>query len=274
MILEFNVNDNQILKRTDNQDIVNKTNNYHRCRFTFQEESEWVNLNKFVIFTDGWGNTSTVHLGRGSTVLCCLIPDNILRGSYFKVSLYGGELYTTNDVSIPLIQSGYNHHRPSKSCNLQKDIFVEIFERIDSKISNIAYDDYCIHTYDENGFLIESIFLPFATTEDINNTLNTLTDLINNKADETHTHNLVDSEVDGFMSSMDKVKLDTIEEGANYTITDTVLDTTSDNPIANSVVTLALDGKENTFDFVERMDNVIVDLIQQYPSPNTDDDGG
>lgn len=260
MILEFNVDNNQILKRIDHQKIVNNTRNYHRCRFTFAEDSEWLNLNKFVIFTDGWGNTNTVHLGKGSDVLCCLIPDNILKGSYFKVSLYGGTLYTTNNVSIPLTQSGYTHNKPS--CNLQKDIFVEIFEKIDSKISNIVYDDHCIHTYNEDG-LIESIFLPFPTSEEINDTINTLTDLINSKTNENHTHPLADDMVDGFMSSMDKVKLDTIEEGANHTIIDTSLNSESDNPVSNKVVTLALEGKEDTFDFVERMDNVIVNLIQR-----------
>ena len=67
----------------------------------------------------------------------------------------------------------------------------------------------------------------------------------------------------GFMSSEDKAKLDSIENGANRTIVDTTLDHTSPNAISNSAVSTALDGKEDSFDFIERMDNLIIDLINK-----------
>ena len=104
-ILEFEVH-NQILTRIDSQDVLNKSRNIYKCLFTFEEDSEWINLNKFVIFKDGWGNSSTVHLGKSSNTLSCLVPDEILRGSYFQVSIYAGDLITTNNVSVALIHSG------------------------------------------------------------------------------------------------------------------------------------------------------------------------
>ena len=56
------------------------------------------------------------------------------------------------------------------------------------------------------------------------------------KADTGHTHTGATSSNDGFLSSTDKVKLDSVEEGANKIIVDTSLSSTSTNPVANSVV--------------------------------------
>ena len=50
----------------------------------------------------------------------------------------------------------------------------------------------------------------------------------------------------GLMSSADKAKLDGIASGANKTTVDTSLSTTSTNPVRNSVVTNALNGKAAT----------------------------
>ena len=85
--LEFEVH-NQTLKRLDSQNVVNRNRNVYKCRFIFEEDSEWTNLNKFAIFTDGWGNSSTQHLGKNSDILTCLVPDQMLKGSYFKISIY------------------------------------------------------------------------------------------------------------------------------------------------------------------------------------------
>ena len=48
---------------------------------------------------------------------------------------------------------------------------------------------------------------------------------------------------DGLMSKSDKIKLDGIEEGANKTIVDSALSTSSTNPVQNKIVKAALDGK-------------------------------
>lgn len=47
----------------------------------------------------------------------------------------------------------------------------------------------------------------------------------------------------GFMSAADKVKLDSIEKGANKTVVDATLDATSTNPVQNKAVKAALDNK-------------------------------
>lgn len=48
---------------------------------------------------------------------------------------------------------------------------------------------------------------------------------------------------DGLMSKSDKIKLDGIKEGANKTIVDSALSTSSTNPVQNKIVKAALDGK-------------------------------
>ena len=50
----------------------------------------------------------------------------------------------------------------------------------------------------------------------------------------------------GFMSAVDKAKLDVVEDGANKTVVDAALDAGSANPVQNKAVKAALDGKAGT----------------------------
>ena len=64
---------------------------------------------------------------------------------------------------------------------------------------------------------------------------------LNGKANNTP----VSDSANGLMISTDKVKLDGIEEGANKTIVDATLSGVSDNPVKNSAIHTALEGKAN-----------------------------
>lgn len=280
-ILEFEVH-NQVLKRVDSQDVVNRNRNVYKCRFKFDEDSEWSNLNKFAIFTDGWGNSSTQHLGKDGTILSCKIPDKVLKGSYFKIAVYGGELITTNNISIMLIQSGYDrrlpycpphHHHPPHpqkpylykphwhghewgECG-DKDIWVEVFNALDNTIDSIIYDNSTLHLFNKE-YLIESIYLPFITQEEFPALVEDLVNrfILNNLP-------MASYETNGLLSSEDKIKLDSIEAEANKIIVDDSLDSESSNPLSNRCITNALGDKEDTYDFVERMDNLIQNLINE-----------
>lgn len=282
-ILEFEVH-NQILKRLDSQDVVNKNKNVYKCRFNFEEDSEWIDLNKFAIFTDGWGNSTTQHLGNDGNILTCLVPDKVLRGSYFKISVYGGDLITTNNITIMLMESGYKPPRPSIPhhppfpphcdptkprlyhphhhhhrwwwCNDKEDIWVEIFKTLDGKIDSIIYDNHTLQLFSKEH-LIESVYLPFIEEEDLPELVD---ELVERFIEEVPT---ASSETAGLMSIEDKLKLDSIENGANRTIVDDSLDFESNNPISNRVVSNALNGKEDVYDFVERMDDLIQELIDR-----------
>ena len=156
MNLEFDVDNTQKLIRTDSTtEVVSKNYNVYRCRFTFSDD--WVDLNKFVIFRDGWGDTTTVHIGKGSNILCCMVPNNVLDGTHFKVMVYGGDLLSTNNVSIPLVTSGYTNGLSDPSCTRkQKDIFIEIFNELDTKIDGIVYNNHCLNLFNHD-LLVESV---------------------------------------------------------------------------------------------------------------------
>lgn len=61
---------------------------------------------------------------------------------------------------------------------------------------------------------------------------------------------------DGILSSEDKVKLNGIDTGANKTIIDSSLSTTSTNPIQNKVINTALNTKANSTDLASHVGNV------------------
>ena len=248
MNLEFVIN-NQILKRIDSQDVVSKNHNIYKCRFIFEEGSDWDAVNKFVIFTDGWGSSTTVHLGKSSNTLSCLVPDNVLKGSYFKISVYGGDLLTTNNVSVSLIESGYKKHKHTGCDKHRKDVFVEIFDRLDETIDSIVYENHCIHLFSRDS-LIESVYLPFIDEAEIETIVS------------TEIQEYLDTHESRLLTPEDRIKLDSVEPGANRTITDDTLDPSSTNPISNRAVSDALNGKEDSYDYVERMDDLILQLIE------------
>lgn len=63
------------------------------------------------------------------------------------------------------------------------------------------------------------------------------------KANSSHSHNAATTSASGFMSSTDKSKLDGIATGANKTVVDSSLSSTSTNPVQNKVINSALAGK-------------------------------
>ena len=239
MNLEFDVNNTQKLTRTDTTEVVSKNYNTYRCRFTFSDE--WIDLNKFVIFRDGWGETTTVHIGKGSHILCCMIPDNVLDGTHFKVMVYGGDLLSTNNVSIPLVTSGYMNGLSDPTCTRkQKDIFIEIFDELDAKIDSIVYNNHCLNLFCKDK-LVESVYLPFADEETVN-------DLLTSTTREFYEL---------------KNRLDTVEEIAEQLVVEDTIDPDSNHAISSKAVHEALETKEDKYDFVSRMDELIQNLITQ-----------
>lgn len=73
-----------------------------------------------------------------------------------------------------------------------------------------------------------------------------LASALSGKADSNHTHDVATTSANGFMSSADKTKLNGIETGANKTIVDASLSSTSTNPVQNKAVNTALAGKAST----------------------------
>ena len=86
----------------------------------------------------------------------------------------------------------------------------------------------------------------YATINFVNSTLanyvtdSELTTALNSKANSNHSHGVVTTSANGFMSSNDKSKLDGIATGANKTTVDTKLSSTSTNPVQNKVIYSAI----------------------------------
>lgn len=68
---------------------------------------------------------------------------------------------------------------------------------------------------------------------------------VNDLSDAIENLDVAGQSKDGLMSSEDKVKLDSIETGANKIIVDSELSVESTNPVQNKVVTEALNSKSN-----------------------------
>ena len=73
-----------------------------------------------------------------------------------------------------------------------------------------------------------------------------LADALAGKASSSHTHGVATTTANGMMSAADKTKLDGIATGANKTVVDSALSTTSTNPVQNKVINTALSGKANS----------------------------
>lgn len=69
-----------------------------------------------------------------------------MTGNYMKISIYGGDLITTTELKIILLPSGYTIDI-SPIDPSAKDVFVEAFETIQSKIDQVEFEDGYLKCY-------------------------------------------------------------------------------------------------------------------------------
>lgn len=86
---------------------------------------------------------------------------------------------------------------------------------------------------------------PTSHTHTIANVAN-LQSSLDGKAAASHGHSAATTSAAGFMAAADKSKLDGVANGANKTIVDSSLSSTSVNPVQNKVVNSALAGKASS----------------------------
>lgn len=109
--------------------------NYLKCKFNFLTD-DWKGLVKIASFKNEQGKEYNKYLGKGN-IGECFVPYDVLKGDYFRVSVYGGDLITTNEVVLTLVSGGYTRN---KECN--QDIYVDIYDEIDTKASKEEINDY------------------------------------------------------------------------------------------------------------------------------------
>lgn len=103
MKLRFDVNKN-VLKRIDNEIIVSYSRNKDSCFFSFSKQ--WSDIYKYALFTDVTGKQYIVDLGLGLKTKC-IIPEEALKGNFFRISVFGDDRYTTTSETILIKPSGF-----------------------------------------------------------------------------------------------------------------------------------------------------------------------
>lgn len=136
MDLVFDV-DNQSLTRNDTvNNVVGGSHNYLNCVFNFNSD-EWLGITKIAVFRDDKGKESCRYLNKLSRCEC-MVPASVLNGDFFTVGVYGGDLITTNVITVILASSVFD-----KCCNSdKKDIYIDLFEELDTKINKQELDMY------------------------------------------------------------------------------------------------------------------------------------
>lgn len=124
MKLTFEIN-NQILVRTDKNKIVADSRNYLYAEFAFLSE-DWNGITKTAIFRKG-NKSFKIILDEDNI---CLVPWEVLECGTMFVSVFGGDLITTNSLAVSIMGSGYSEgETPSEPT---PDVYSQILERINN----------------------------------------------------------------------------------------------------------------------------------------------
>lgn len=137
MILQFTIHKMQ-LKREDDEILASYSKNFIRCRFKCK--NKWADLYKYALFIDVQNNQYIVDLGFGGCV-SCKIPEEVLQGNYFSVSVFAGDRLTTEQTSVLIQPSGFN----AKTQDALDDGLTIVDD-------DSLYDDYRHRIYDDSEY--------------------------------------------------------------------------------------------------------------------------
>ena len=103
MILYFTVDKNK-LNRDDDSILASYSRNINKCVFCCEDRQ--ADIYKYALFTGVLGEQYIQELGFGKRV-SCKIPNDILKGNYFSVSIFGGDRFTTTQQNVLIQPSGF-----------------------------------------------------------------------------------------------------------------------------------------------------------------------
>lgn len=129
--------------------------------------------------------------------------------------------------------------------NEEKQIISKFGQSSDGKLTFDGIE------YGSGGNITVDDTLSSTSTNPVQNKI--VTDALNGKAESSHIHSVVTTSANGFMASADKSKLDGIDTGANKTIVDTALSSTSTNPVQNKIVTNKITNLESTVNAIPKV---------------------
>lgn len=141
--LTFNINQ-QKLKRTSKNILVNKSKNVISCNFEFRDPTNWEGIEKFASFTNDKEYTYICPLGK-DMVCECVIPEEAMTGNYMKIGVFGGDRITTNNLLIPLLNSGFTTH--IKQSTGESDFFHDLYKKINMKYDDLILEENKLYCY-------------------------------------------------------------------------------------------------------------------------------
>lgn len=119
--------------------IIAGSRNYLYVQFLFQG---WSNVEKTAIFEDWGGKAYSVLLDASGS---CLVPHEVIKAPGFKLSVFGGDLITTNKITIPIEVSGYRlgvaPPEPTPDIFTQLADTVRVERELAQSASNSAHTD-------------------------------------------------------------------------------------------------------------------------------------
>lgn len=104
MKIHFKLNELEI-ERLDDKKIPNFNRNHIYATFDF--DKEWIELEKYALFVSAKGDKYVVYLGYGKNKQC-LIPNEVMMGAFFKVSVFADDLVVSTQQNVLLFSSGYS----------------------------------------------------------------------------------------------------------------------------------------------------------------------
>lgn len=135
MELKFKIKGQELI-RIDKNPVASYTRNLLKCTFCFDEH--WINLKKYAIFINVEDEKFVLPLGFGKK-LSCLIPQDVMKTNYFRVSVFADELLTSTQETILLSPSGYDADIDDLDMDDIEEIKQNDFEDIEDK--RRYYDD-------------------------------------------------------------------------------------------------------------------------------------
>ena len=103
MNLKFSIKE-QVLTRQDEEKIAGYTQGYIDAVFDF--DKNWINLQKYALFSEPDGTKHVLYLGYGKE-LSCKIPQQVLMNVLFYVSVFAENLLTSSQETVLVSPSGY-----------------------------------------------------------------------------------------------------------------------------------------------------------------------
>lgn len=125
IIIDFAIT-GQHIRRTDNIKVIANSRNILYARFAF---SGWDDVTKTAIFIGSDNVAYKMLIGDDGT---CLVPSEVIKSPRFAVSVYGGDLMTTNFAQVYVMSSGYRADAGNGSAPTP-DIYYQICQTVSAE---------------------------------------------------------------------------------------------------------------------------------------------